>query len=971
MSVRDDLIRVMRAEVPGVHTGGWKYISWYGGFGRGTAWCNIFVSWCAGQVPGMLGTLIPKAAACDVSMNWYRKKGWYKKAAGYGGTYVPQPGDIIYFSSGHTQNHSSHIGIVYAVSNGKVSYTNGNHGNKVADTTKPLNDLYIIGYGVYPSDAASGSYEPGVSEGETDPSQPTTSGATTATLIKDKVEYTEYTASSSDTLESVAKKYNTSVSMILYLNPSITATSSITGKKLKLVKPEESKQGSISSSQSITKRHTRGVTVSNPYAKVKIYTETGMLSIRQSLLVAENAMDLDILSISTSRDMEQDCPTFSINLIYKEAWYNNIGVNDLVLISMTRPPESSRTVFIGLVDDIRKSTDFNSESPIRTIVVTGRGLGKSLSRFEVGTLSELNMLANSYGFMSQALMESVCGKQPSVVVKTIMDNYLKKDACNYTFSNGKSLQDYFVSVFTGSNEYDKLVNPQSFLSYSGSLWNLLKELKDAPFNEMFWETNGDKAQLTFRNCPFDEEDWTNLERITIPDYDIVSENLGVSDTETYVMYKVMCETFVGTSDTVMLPVWYPPYYHKYGLTRLTVNSKYLNVESTEGVRKKTEKLFNWNILNNAMENGSMIVRGSNQYKVGTRVIVESTGIEYYVEGVSHNFTFFNGWTTTLSLTRGIAPSKRFSAPWGLSQQVTQEDAINIFGYSENPNASFYGNGSGGTSSTGGHWVKGKTYKAEFTAYCQNGQKTASGDVADYTKMMIAAPKDFPFNSKVMITDTGTEQDGKVYTVKDRGGAIVQTGDTWRFDILMKDEASCNQWGRRKGTVTMVAWSEDFQVLSPILDAVNSLTGKTINVPPGLGKVHTYMGWQMITNTSSKQYKLMKASGMPFDSEGYGKIEGRYVVATTSTYGTIGDYVDFYQENGTIIHGIIGDEKNQNDRGCTKWGHDGGQCIVEFVVNKNTWYHTGHSNPGTKGNHPEWHSNITKVVNGGNYFDKHR
>ena len=35
MSVRDDLIRVMRAEVPEKHVGGWKYISWYGGFGRG------------------------------------------------------------------------------------------------------------------------------------------------------------------------------------------------------------------------------------------------------------------------------------------------------------------------------------------------------------------------------------------------------------------------------------------------------------------------------------------------------------------------------------------------------------------------------------------------------------------------------------------------------------------------------------------------------------------------------------------------------------------------------------------------------------------------------------------------------------------------------------------------------------------------------------------------------------------------
>ena len=27
------------------------------------------------------------------------------------------------------------------------------------------------------------------------------------------------------------------------------------------------------------------------------------------------------------------------------------------------------------------------------------------------------------------------------------------------------------------------------------------------------------------------------------------------------------------------------------------------------------------------------------------------------------------------------------------------------------------------------------------------------------------------------------------------------------------------------------------------------------VPPGYGKVHTYMGWQMVTDKGSKQYKL--------------------------------------------------------------------------------------------------------------------
>ena len=145
-------------------------------------------------------------------------------------------------------------------------------------------------------------------------------------------------------------------------------------------------------------------------------------------------------------------------------------------------------------------------------------------------------------------------------------------------------------------------------------------------------------------------------------------------------------------------------------------------------------------------------------------------------------------------------------------------------------------------------------------------------------------------------------------------------------------------------------------------------GETINIPAGLGSVHTYMGWQMITSTTSTQYKLREQAGMNFDEKGFGKINGRYVIACTLTYGNIGDYVDFYQEDGTIIPCIIGDIKNQNDAGCNEWGHLDGTCIIEFVVDKSTWYNPMHENPGTPNCHPEWNQNITKAVNGGNYFD---
>ena len=155
----------------------------------------------------------------------------------------------------------------------------------------------------------------------------------------------------------------------------------------------------------------------------------------------------------------------------------------------------------------------------------------------------------------------------------------------------------------------------------------------------------------------------------------------------------------------------------------------------------------------------------------------------------------------------------------------------------------------------------------------------------------------------------------------------------------------------------------------IEEYLEDVEGTTITLPEGLGSVHSYMGWQCITAVDSKQYKLRTAAGMNFDEEGFAKIGDRYVVATTTTFGNVGDFIDVYQEDGTIIKCVIGDIKSQGDAGCNKWGHNNGTCVVEFVVDKSKWYGSSmHANPGTASCHPEWNQNIDKIVNKGNFFE---
>lgn len=117
-------------------------------------------------------------------------------------------------------------------------------------------------------------------------------------------------------------------------------------------------------------------------------------------------------------------------------------------------------------------------------------------------------------------------------------------------------------------------------------------------------------------------------------------------------------------------------------------------------------------------------------------------------------------------------------------------------------------------------------------------------------------------------------------------------------------------------------------------------GKSLSIPSGLGKLHTYMGWSTITSKTSKKYKLRSDAGEKYDNEGFDRIGDRYIIACSSTFGRVGDYVDFYQSDGSVIKGIIGDIKNPND------GFDG-SGLVYYIFNESGIYEFD-SRPTLKG-----------------------
>lgn len=132
------------------------------------------------------------------------------------------------------------------------------------------------------------------------------------------------------------------------------------------------------------------------------------------------------------------------------------------------------------------------------------------------------------------------------------------------------------------------------------------------------------------------------------------------------------------------------------------------------------------------------------------------------------------------------------------------------------------------------------------------------------------------------------------------------------------------------------------------------------VPDGIGDIHSYMTYSQNWISSSAQYKfhIDISYYVYYDEYGYAKLDDRYIVAVKPYYGTIGDYIDVYQEDGSIIYCVIGDNKGFENSDI--YSHYDGS-VVEFMVKDNTF-------KGVKQTKPEFCQKISVIKNIGNYYD---
>lgn len=117
------------------------YGQWYGM--NGSAWCAMFVSYCAYQA-GVMGSLVPQYAWCPSGMTWYKNRNkYFKRNSGY----IPKCGDIIFFYNNEL-GRVAHTGIVIGGDEKYVTTIEGNTSlDRVQQCTYDRNHSTIDGYG--------------------------------------------------------------------------------------------------------------------------------------------------------------------------------------------------------------------------------------------------------------------------------------------------------------------------------------------------------------------------------------------------------------------------------------------------------------------------------------------------------------------------------------------------------------------------------------------------------------------------------------------------------------------------------------------------------------------------------------------------------------------------------------------------------------------------------------------------------
>lgn len=208
--------------------------------------------------------------------------------------------------------------------------------------------------------------------------------------------------------------------------------------------------------------------------------------------------------------------------------------------------------------------------------------------------------------------------------------------------------------------------------------------------------------------------------------------------------------------------------------------------------KYSKYLFNWYADNPSYYSGTIRVVGNPDYRPGQRLLrydpKDKNTWEYYIEAVSHDFSYSGGYTTVLGVTRGLKQSQdRFK------HHYTSEDFLGGY-FGESSLEDLYAQamadkdgGAGGDEIAGGGYeedTQGDIYKVSYqsgwvgTLYApemnnkmEGGMITAIGTIPKNNRTCAVDPSVVAYGTVMAIKVPGRPELTRLWHAEDTGGMI--------------------------------------------------------------------------------------------------------------------------------------------------------------------------------------------------------
>lgn len=474
-----------------------------------------------------------------------------------------------------------------------------------------------------------------------------------------------------------------------------------------------------------------------PDVLVNILTETAEYNIRyESDNFNQDSIREKIISVSTKNDMNDDSSAFTVTVASDTRWEELVRPNDLVIIKLN-PNETkvgypnakdivkNDVVVVGLLTEIKSEGDYNDGT--RLYKLTGQSFAKILLNFELRVIQNVTLpitvgwLDNRSGVGIESLGTEIQGTSVADTVKYLLVSFL--DYVDYTFKSStgttESYKERLNLLIDSWTDDEFLLDPSPITSFEGSLNQMIKSVASRPFMEVFFDTYKDKdgyemSEMIVRRTPFDKSDWEALDELNMYSHEVIQEEVGQNDTETYSVYNVIPGSKLEEEIAIFTakPQTNESLITHYGYKLLQVENQFLSMMSDEAlnsamensededgeeeeevdtttdedtdesegadpdrVERFSKKLYNWYSMNPLFYSGSFVVAGHPSYRVGKRLIyhdeIKKEKWEFYIEGVQHNFSRESGYTTTINVTRGLkigGKVKRFQPIYGPPQE---------------------------------------------------------------------------------------------------------------------------------------------------------------------------------------------------------------------------------------------------------------------------------------------------------------